>query len=100
MNLNRDSLDKLIVAARKALPPKSAPAPIEIPFGFATRVAARWADSPRAVRGGDLWERFCWWGAAASLVVCLGVFSYQELRPEPNVFDLVLDARALDSDLP
>ena len=100
MSLYRESLNKLIVAARKVQPPKSAPASIEIPFGFATRVAARWADSPRAVRGGDLWERFCWWGAAASVVVCLGVFSIQKLQPEPNVFDLVLDARAVDSDLP
>ena len=98
--MNRESLRKLIVAARKAHSPGCVPTPASAPFGFATRVAARWADARHRVSRGDLWERFCWWGASVSVAVCIAAFSYQELRPEPNAFDLILDAQALDSELP
>ena len=39
--------------------------------GFATRVAARWADTPRGPGWLALWERAVSWGAAATLAVCL-----------------------------
>ena len=93
MSANHESLRKLIEAARKA---QALPSPPEssAPFGFSTRVAARWAALPRRSGLADAWERLCWWGASASVAVCLLTFASQSLQPEPNPFDVLLEAQA------
>lgn len=58
------------------------PAPDEPPIGFATRVAARWAAERK--RGVNLWERLCWFGAAAAIVVWVGAATLQS-EPDPFV---------------
>jgi hypothetical protein len=63
------------------------------PFGFSTRVAARWA----ATRGpaatlGDLIERASWWGSALAMVTCVLVLAVYPQAPELHGFDLLLEA--------
>ena len=96
---NQDPLRRLIAAARKARAPQAAP-PADAPFGFATRVAARWADARGRASHGELWERFCWWGASVSVAVCLAAFTYQAVTPERNAFDLLLEIPAASQTLP
>jgi hypothetical protein len=53
--------------------------PVETPeprFGFATRVAARWASSSPANDALFVWERLTRWGLAGALAVCLTVLAF------------------------
>jgi hypothetical protein len=93
MSTNNESLRKLIETARRA-PPAPAPLDSTVPFGFSTRVAARWAAGQGNARRADVWERLCWWGAGASVVVCLSAFAGQSLQPEPDPFDTLMEAPA------
>jgi hypothetical protein len=68
------------------------------PFGFSTRVAARWAQSARKPGVADVWQRLCWWGATASLLVCLTSAIYRASLPEPNAFDVLLQEPAIEAD--
>lgn len=97
--MSNESLRKLIQAARKAPMPTEAPPVSTAPFGFSTRVAARWAALPKRSGLADIWERLCWWGASASVAVCLTAFVSQSLQPEPNPFDVLLEAQADAADL-
>ena len=99
MNANKQTLQKLILAARKAHTPQAPLATQEAPLGFSTRVAAHWAATRERSSWGDLWERLCWWGASASLAVCLLAFVNHSLQPDPNPFDVLLEAQANDADL-
>ena len=96
MSANDESLRKLIQAARQAPSPAPAPAPAPPdspgPFGFSTRVAARWAAGQGRSGRADVWERLCWWGASASVAVCLLAFVNQSLQPEANPFDELIEA--------
>lgn len=92
--MNNESLRKLIQAARKAPMPTEAPPVSTAPFGFSTRVAARWAALPKRSGLADIWERLCWWGAGASVAVCLLAFAGQSLQPEPDPFDALMEAPA------
>ncbi len=100
MSMDKQQLQKLIANARKAYAPQSAPVATAAPFGFATRIAARWSEVRKPPGHGDIWERFCWWGASVSVAVCVAAFAYQALSPEPNAFDLVLGIQASDPELP
>lgn len=100
MNRRKQALGKLIIAARKAHQPQSTPTPQPAPVGFATRIAARWAEAGRRNGWADVWERLCWWGASASIAVCLLVFAQKTMTPEPSAFDLLLEVEAVDSELP
>jgi hypothetical protein len=81
-----DSLNKIIASARKA---HQAPFPsvAEPPFGFATRVASRWAGEKRAVRALDIYERLGWWGAGLSSAICLCALLARNDVPRDNPFD-------------
>ena len=94
MNANHETLRKLIEAARKAHAPSPAPSALAAPFGFSTRVASRWAAARGKSNWAEHWERLCWWGASASVAVCLFAFVNQSLQPEPNPFDVLLEAQA------
>src|SRR6185436_9235054 len=61
------------------------------PFGFATRVASRWAATPRGPTAADLWERLSWWGSGLAAASCLLVLAFHQAAPEPSGFDLLLD---------
>ena len=61
------------------------------PFGFATRVAGRWAATPRGPTAADLWERLSWWGSGLAAASCLLVLAFHQAAPEPSGFDLLLD---------
>ena len=100
MSTNQRPLRKLIAAARKAHTPSPMPSALEAPFGFATRVATRWGAARQPANRGDLWERFCWWGASVSVAVCLAAFTQHLLTPAPNAFDLMLDAPVEDAGIP
>ena len=94
MSKNRESIRKLVVAARKAHAPQPADKLAVAPFGFATRLAAFWAAKPRRLNWTDAWERLCWWGAGASVAVCLIAFVNQSMQPDSNPFDVLLEAQA------
>ena len=98
MSANNESLRKLIRAARKA---QAQPIPSDspVPFGFSTRVAARWAAARGRSGWADAWERLSWWGAGVSVAVCLMAFVNQSLQPEPNPFDVLIEAQADAADL-
>lgn len=92
MSANHESLQKLIKATRKAhAPPVQSDMPV--PFGFSNRVAARWATACGPSNWVELWERLCWWGAGAIVAVCLVAAGYQSLAPEPNPFDVLMEAQ-------
>jgi hypothetical protein len=94
MSANNESLRKLIEAARRAPAVTPIPSDSPAPLGFSTRLAARWA-AERAHSGwADAWERLSWWGAGASVAVCLFAFVNQSLQPEPNPFDVLIEAQA------
>ena len=100
MSANNESLRKLIRAARQASSPTPAPSDSPVPFGFSTRVAARWATGERRVGRAEVWERLCWWGAGASVAVCLMAFASQSLQPEPDPFDALMEAPAEVLEIP
>ena len=99
MSASNQAIHQLIAAARKAYKPLP-PTAQEAPFGFSTRVAARWAEARKHTGRGDVWERFCWWGAGASVAVCLAAFAHQALTPEPDPFDLLLEVQAVGAEVP
>ena len=67
MNGKKPRFDEFITLARRGVDDGDlAPAP-----GFATRVAAHWAGTPRGPGWLALWERAVSWGAVATLAVCL-----------------------------
>jgi hypothetical protein len=69
---------------------RAAPQNAAAPFGFASRVAARWADRKSPTCGLDLYERLGWWGAALSSAICLVALMQRTTLPEPNPFDPLL----------
>ena len=73
-------------------------ATVRAPFGFSTRVAARWAAEGRKPSAADLWQRLCWWGATASLLVCLTSAIYRASLPEPTAFDVLLEEPGMEVD--
>jgi hypothetical protein len=92
-------LQRLLRLARKAERPVGEPGLLEAPLGFSTRVAARWAEQRRRPALMSLWERACWLGAAASLVVCLSARVYQANLPEPDAFDVLMDAPMAETEI-
>jgi hypothetical protein len=97
--MNQKPVQKLIGLARKAHQPAPAPQAESAPWGFATRVVARLAEPNGATRA-SFWERWCWWGAGASVAVCLIASAQHALQPEPNAFDLALEAQAEETEIP
>lgn len=72
--MNSEDLKKLMARARRG----RSKVPVDEPsFGFATRVAARWAGWKKETGSDALqaWERLARWGLAGALAVCLGVFA-------------------------
>jgi hypothetical protein len=59
--------ERLLELARRGRP-KETP---ETRFGFATRVAARWASESPANDALIVWERLTRWGLAGTLALCL-----------------------------
>jgi len=99
MSAKNEPLRKLIRAARKVHAPTPAPSDLMAPFGFSARVAARWAAARAESNWAAHWERLCWWGASASVAVCLFTFVNQSLQPEPNPFDVLIEVQADAVDL-
>jgi hypothetical protein len=93
MSANHEPLRKLIGAACKAQPLAPAPTDMTAPFGFSTRVAARWAAARGRSSPVDAWERLSWWGAGASVALCLLVFVGQSSQPDPNPFEVLIEAQ-------
>ncbi len=85
--MSNDRLQQLLNLARRGRP---APPVDALPFGLATRVAARWAGSASRANAGELWERLCWWGTGAAAAICIVTVSIQAQPPEPTAFDLLL----------
>lgn len=85
----REELKRIFALARHAPAPPSDPG--EMPLGFATRVAASWAELQPRQTFADRCERLCWFGMAAAMLVCLAVVGRYWWQPEPGVFELVLD---------
>ena len=92
MNTEKQRLERLLALARKGQPAPMEPAANEPPFGFSTRVAARWAASPRHSAAADVWERLSWWGSGLAAAACLLVLTFHQPAPEPTGFDLLLGA--------
>ncbi|MBM3846474.1 MAG: hypothetical protein FJ405_09340 [Verrucomicrobia bacterium] len=91
-------LRRLIELARRAPTDDLAKDSVAAPYGFASRVAAGWCRAPQA-RVADLWERFCWWGAAVSASVCLLVSVAQPTSAEGDAFELLFHAHAQSQQL-
>jgi len=98
--MRKQALRKLLSVARKACREPDEPRHEPAPFGFAARVASRWSSIGNGPDWRDLLERFCWWGAGASVAVCLLACAYDATRPEPDAFDLVLNVQQADAQLP
>ena len=92
-----ERLNKVVRLARKAYKPSAAEPLQSAPFGFSTRVAARWATESNRTDLTDLWQRLSWWGATASLLICLSAAVYRATLPEPNAFDLLLEQPASEA---
>lgn len=99
----RDRLKRVLELARRAkvshrlTSAATGEEKVEAPLGFSTRVAARWA-AERPARG-NLWERLCWFGAAASIAICFGASMYQSSLPEPTAFDELIDAPMIETEM-
>lgn len=80
MSTNNDPWKKLSAAAQRAPGDESS---LEVPYGFSTRVVARWKSQTTSTAGLDLvWQRFGFGALAASLVVaavCLAL-NYENLQ--------------------
>jgi type VI protein secretion system component VasF len=76
---------------RTAHAPRVEP-PAEAPFGFSTRVAARWAGQSRAVSQLRLWERLCQRVAVGLAVMTLvvGLAVWQSWLPVEHDEDSAL----------
>ena len=94
--MNR-SISNLLRLARRAYKSPPAPSPQASPYGFSTRVASRWAASGRA-NTVYVWQRVCWWGATASLLICLSSAVYRATLPEPTAFDLLLQEASIQTE--
>lgn len=79
MKQSDELLQRMLGAAREP----RAETPAEAPFGFANRVAARWAEHPRSVGGLPLWERWCGRVAVGMVVaaVMVGLTVWQTWVP-------------------
>jgi hypothetical protein len=80
MSEPKDNWQKLVHLARQAPQPAKA----EVPFGFATRVAARWAaGEPAAPTAWEVWEQFSLRGLvlAGALMVVVVFTSYDLVTP-------------------
>jgi hypothetical protein len=92
--MRKKSLRSLINAARKAYEPAPTHLDEPAPLGFATQVAREWAGPRESIKWADLFERFGWWGAAASAAICLMAFVHGKNLSEPNPFDVLLEAES------
>jgi len=89
----KDSLNKLIEAARKAHAPIEGTAE-SAPPGFAGRIVANATVGKARRRLGtlDLLERLGWCGAAASAAICLIAVALHAQHPAPNPFDILMES--------
>jgi len=96
MNSEKDRLDKFLGLARKGRHQES-PGPVSesAPIGFATRVAARWAETPKGSVA-DAWERLAWWGGGLAAAACVFAITLHRPEPEPTGFDLLLREPAVE----
>jgi hypothetical protein len=88
--MKRNRVEQLIQAARKAHQPRPNE-DVVAPFGFARRVAARWAVMKQTLRPMDRYERIAWCGAAVSSAICLLVMLERQSMAENNPFDPLLE---------
>lgn len=71
-----ESLRELLAKARRGRPPEGA-----VPFGFASRVSARWARNEGAADGLLIWERLTRWGLFGALAACIVTAGLERLHP-------------------
>lgn len=97
MKETQETLDRLVQLAKKA---PAAPEP-EMPFGFATRVVARWQSAP-ASSPWTVWEMFSRRILAVSCAVMFLslVFGYESLREGLSDNWTTASSGALEIDLP
>ena len=84
--MNDERFDTLLELARRGRPEPST----EAPYGFATRVAARWTRAPKPPSLADRWERLCWYGAGVSLAALVFSASLAPSASQPNAFEMLL----------
>ena len=72
---------RLVVAAQAARQQASAGRDDAAPFGFSTRVVARWRQARDEERRLALWQRLSWRAAFASLTLCAAVVVAQRGGP-------------------
>jgi hypothetical protein len=89
MKRGGDRLEEVLAlarqAARRADASRADVAPVDdLPAGFATRVAARWASAP--VPGEwELWDRVTRWGLALAVAVCVVAFAMRPSEPDRDL---------------
>ncbi len=89
-----ERFDILLELAKRGRPEPSA----EAPYGFASRVAARWAEAPKQASLADLWERLCWYGAGVSLAALVFCASFTPSASQPNAFEMLLSVPEISRD--
>jgi hypothetical protein len=92
MNQYPNRLTRLLALARRApRTPVTPPEPEPAPLGFSTRVVAQVREKRQRHSGLVVWERLCWFGAGAAVVVCLaaGVHAHHA-TPQPSGLELLL----------
>ena len=90
-----ERFDTFLELARRGRPEPSA----EAPYGFASRVAARWAGAPKHPSLADLWERLCWYGAGVSLAALVFSASFAPPTSQPNAFEMLLSVPEISRDI-
>jgi hypothetical protein len=91
MTATDDLLTRLFQAAREPCIETTTGAP----YGFATRVAARWAERPRKVSHLPVWERVCRNTAVGMslLALLVGIVAWQSRTPLEHDEDAALIAQ-------
>ena len=87
----KNDLNRMFALARRAPQPTPVALTSEPPLGFTTRMAAEWSGQQARTALADRWEWLCWGGVAAAALVCLSVTGPHWWRPEPGIFEQVLN---------
>lgn len=94
MNPRRRRLNALLALARRGHRARAEVARVReawaAPPGFATRVAARWAEQIQRRTHADLWERWAWRGALAAVAICVAAAFAVRAVTAPTGFELLL----------
>ncbi len=85
------ALSRLLALARRApRRPVCLPELESAPIGFAARIVAEARSRRQPHAQWTMWERLCWIGAGAAVVVCLAAAMHARRATEPSGWEILL----------